>query len=418
MINHVLLSSNNKLLIIKLLLFFVLFPVSFIFLPEKLITPRIIGISFILIILLSMQYKSVYIKNIVIPKLTYGLLCVFVFCYVNSVIQNIFDYSILLMLLEYVFIYIPLASFFIRLLKFKFNYSFIDLIELITNLLLVQSFFVIIMFILPVFQDLIFTIIHFTGKTGGFFRLRNIGITGFSAYNNGYLLGVGFYLMSWLLVHKEAVDKKFILKWIILLLSSIIAARTSIIMILPAFLYLICFFNKKTVKKAFRLLFAMIIIVVILAFQGLSEEFIFFLNWAFEMFINLFNNNNIEAVSVIDKFYWMPPMKTILLGDCRYLGLTSEYYMSTDAGYMRLILYMGSFLSFFFYCVFISFFVKIIKNIKLNPKLNIVDIYFFIFLFFSLFIIQYKGNIFTDGKSVIFIFILIYSYLFQKKQLL
>ena len=69
-------------------------------------------------------------------------------------------------------------------------------------------------------------------------------------------------------------------------------------------------------------------------------------NWAFSIFVNFFTqgklNDNIGSTGhLINDMYWIPQLKTILVGD-GWFTQDGSYYMYTDSGIMRLTLYYGA----------------------------------------------------------------------------
>ena len=69
------------------------------------------------------------------------------------------------------------------------------------------------------------------------------------------------------------------------------------------------------------------------------------LDWIFSAITNYrrlghFYDNTGTVETLVTKMYWMPDIKTLFLGDGIYT-VNGEYYMKTDAGIMRPILYYG-----------------------------------------------------------------------------
>lgn len=98
------------------------------------------------------------------------------------------------------------------------------------------------------------------------------------------------------------------------------------------------------------------------------------------------------------------------LGDGYYGSPTGNgYYMATDAGYMRRLLYFGFFLSFFFYLTFIIYFISSAYFIKDKHIC-----FFLVSLIAIIMIAQYKGDFFIDAGEVFRMGFLI-SYAFRKE---
>lgn len=408
------LFKDIRLSLVRIYLFFLIFPFNFIYLPKILSSSRIFGIITSLAILVYlMKHKVKIFKGKFFVQFYYGLFIVFCACILNSSVQKVFDFSIPISMFEYLCLYIPSALFVTTYLKNKHDYTFQKLILLIVNVLIIQSFLVIIMILSPPIQEYLLSLMHLNGRFGGFYRLRQVGITGFSSYINGYILGMGFFLVSWLIVESKKVHYLLVFKALVLLISAMLASRTSIILLCPAFFYLLFNAKNSNVKFFFLLLLSLIVLIVLyVLYNDLSKEVDYLLEWGTEVFRSVLgqgDSHKIHSVEILEKFYWLPEVKTFLFGDCKYIADNGIfYYMNTDAGYMRMLLYMGFLLSSLLYSFILVFYFDIILKIKqcFNKKTG----FYFLFLFLSFFIVQYKGNLFSDGKSFFIIIFLMAGY--------
>src|SRR5699024_8016946 len=80
--------------------------------------------------------------------------------------------------------------------------------------------------------------------------------------------------------------------------------------------------------------------------SSLNQSFESWYNWAMEPIISLFKSGEIETASTnqLWDMWFIPELKTILVGDGYYGSpLHSGYYMETDVGYLRPILFFGFF---------------------------------------------------------------------------
>lgn len=408
------LFKDIRLSLVRIYLFFLIFPFNFIYFPKIFSSSRIFGIiTSVVILIYFIKGRVSILKGKFVIQFYCGLFFVFCICILNSLIQREFDFSIPISISEYLCIYIPSALFMTKYLKNNYNFSFYELTLLIVDVLIIQSFFVLIMVFSSSIQEFILSLMHSSGRVGGFYRLRQVGITGFSSYINGYTLGTGCFLISWIIVESKRTDYLLVIKALILFSSSMLASRTSIILIGPAFLYLLFNSNKINVKLfLLSLLIFIVIIVCYVFYNDLSKEMDYLIKWGTEVFRSLFStgeSHKIHSVEILGKFYWLPEMKTLLFGDCLYIGDKGfSYYKNTDAGYMRMLLYMGAIMSsvlyFFIFIFYFDIFLKIKQSINLRTGL------YFLFLFLSFFIVQYKGNLFSDGKGFLFIIFLIAGY--------
>ncbi len=107
----------------------------------------------------------------------------------------------------------------------------------------------------------------------------------------------------------------------------------------------ICFkFNeseKKIGKIAIVLISFALVVLVVLYFVNENIHNLF--AFALQPVFNLFENGSLRVSSVTKMFnmYFVVPVKTLAVGDGIYSAVDGGYYMNTDVGYMRVLLYMG-----------------------------------------------------------------------------
>ncbi|GAA4205093.1 hypothetical protein GCM10022289_24060 [Pedobacter jeongneungensis] len=131
--------------------------------------------------------------------------------------------------------------------------------------------------------------------------------------------------------------------------------------------------------------------------------------WAFELFQND-NGGKLETASSneLKKMYFMPNASTLLIGDGYYVNPldTTRYYMDTDAGYMRHILYYGLLGSFMMCIIYIMIFFKIYQFSHTLGKSRALKL-FSILLAAYFFISHVKGDLFLGAdmpiKSLFFL---------------
>ena len=83
--------------------------------------------------------------------------------------------------------------------------------------------------------------------------------------------------------------------------------------------------------------------IALFVLQSRNETIKTWFNWAFDLFVTFAKTGKFETESsnvLIEQMLFVPEIKTILFGDGMYTTLTG-YYMSTDAGIMRSLLFGG-----------------------------------------------------------------------------
>lgn len=143
-----------------------------------------------------------------------------------------------------------------------------------------------------------------------------------------------------------------------LMTGTFFAGRTGFIGVAFAGLYGICLLIKKKLageKISFQLndqekpiaiiagLAACVVLVIVIILFFTNEDIYNLLSFALQPIFSLFTEGTLEITSVSKMFdmYFAVPIKTLLIGDGMYTAAEGRYYMNTDVGYMRVVLYMG-----------------------------------------------------------------------------
>ena len=130
-----------------------------------------------------------------------------------------------------------------------------------------------------------------------------------------------------------------------LMVGTLFYGRVGVLFGIVIFVFL---FIRLLVKRP-KILLAVISIgvmgcVALVVLYNKSEAVQSWVAWAFDLFINFFKTGKLETYSsnvLLDKMLFVPEAKTMLFGDGRYTADTGSYYMSTDAGIMRTMLFGG-----------------------------------------------------------------------------
>lgn len=135
--------------------------------------------------------------------------------------------------------------------------------------------------------------------------------------------------------------------------------------------------------------------------------------YVFEVAYNYIETGHATTTSsshLINDMYFPISLKTLLLGDGKYAGETTAYYLGTDAGYMRNVLLFG--VGGLIMCLLIDFYL-LWGNYKLRNN-NISRMSICIFIYMCL--LHIKGE--TFGYLLTFhcmLFLIYFSYVFSYK---
>lgn len=147
-------------------------------------------------------------------------------------------------------------------------------------------------------------------------------------------------------------------------------------------------------------------IVLILSAAICSSKARSWLYWAFQSIVNLVLTGSMETTSSasLEKMYFMPNWKTIFIGDARYMTKRGFYYMGTDVGVMRALLFGGIFFQALRYStLFVT--LKQLKDDNAFSPARIVYASLILFVIFEL-----KGEVIAPIISIIFASALLAAY--------
>lgn len=328
----------------------------------------IVGIVLIIKFLLDNKYRYEVIQILKL-KVLVRVLCFLLFLIIYSVfiviIKSTYDFSIVKTFFNQG-IFIIIGIFLYALFKNKNKEH--EILKYIIYVFFIQSIIQLISFISNDVNEIL-----------NVFRPENIvaigterysGIRGLAVSSYGFFaLGCGYAIVYILIFDKwdDLFNDNIYVK-IFMLISMIFgglsAARSSIIGII---LGVVLFFIKKFLEgklnyinknKSYKLknlcifyFFTLIIFIIYIFLSNIDigEELIYrfekYKRFVFEMFYNIANEGSADISSLNKLFgemYFEVESDTFFLGDGRYMNeIGTGYYMGTDAGYMRNILFFG-----------------------------------------------------------------------------
>lgn len=277
-----------------------------------------------------------------------------------------------------------------------------DISDLIVYTLLLQSLIIYLMMFIPELRDIVqsHTLNDWQRDVmASYGGIRGLGLSGSAAFGLSVTMGVqGLVLHYWFNVRAYKIPsflKIFI--FLFAFVASISAGRTAVLGYAVGFIfYFVKYSSRRIIKSIFKYsLFLLLIIIVLFVYINtdpfLSEIFMLYSNYAFQFYWNWLDGHGFEVSSLqsLERMYFLPPNENWLFGDGYYTSNSGDYYMSTDAGYMRYLLLFGVVGSLFFYLgfLFISFVLYI--NIK---KFRLASVLVFLLILMG-FIFHYKGDV-------------------------
>jgi len=227
--------------------------------------------------------------------------------------------------------------------------------------------------------------------------ITRFSIGGFAGYGATILCSISVLLSCYLIKNKYKIGIVFVF---FSLLGNMFYGRIGILMSTICLVFML--FSFRSVIDFFRNV--IIIVLVVCAFY-IMFNFIddprldLWISWLIQPLDSFFTGlqyGYFTLGSSGDKLaygmYFLPDFPTLIFGDGRYTNGDNSYYMYTDAGYMRLILYSGIIGMLLLYLSFCFLSICAVKNLKYARQKNAVKIVFIAVL--MLFIEEYKGDAF------------------------
>lgn len=276
----------------------------------------------------------------------------------------------------------------------------------------------IIAIVFPPYREFILKTVSMSDYARGVIQVEKyrtrIGFAGLSVYSSGIKcalanLFVLFFAFKSLRERKK-ISFKIWFSYVLTILGEFLYSRTSLllsIILFVVFVFLVLtklgrvtLFLKFVLLGVFIVLFA---ILLIGQFEGDNAS----LAWQLEVLVNMLNGRGFNATSlnIMKRMAFVPSIPTLLFGDGRYAGVNGGYYMSTDLGYMRSILYYGLF-GFLFVVILVVITLKTIPGIRKEPEYRMLAIMSFI----AFVVFEIKGECMGIFYPVIFTLMCCTSY--------
>ncbi len=292
--------------------------------------------------------RQLYVRKDVIVQMFLVGLVVFYSYYISLTVgdgdMQIVELGFTLMLECYL-----IGSLLVNILKYR-GFTAERFLNLLTTVLALQGFLMLMMLIVPSFRDFIFGITGNIGKnqfiaTGH----RGLALSWHKYYDFSSFQSIGAIAIAFKYRYAHKLSRFDIFKYVLIIFSVVTSGRTGLIGVALSFaVFALSFIYVR--KRVIRYL-VILVFMPLLAYESLSvispqvynklNERL--LPWAFEAYYNYLESGEITTESsdyLLDNFYFDVSEQTMLYGDGRYKD-GNEYYMDTDAGYMRHILFFG-----------------------------------------------------------------------------
>ena len=246
--------------------------------------------------------------------------------------------------------------------------------------------------------------------------VRALGFGSGNFFFGGVINGFGLIFICYLIRNYYFSMKKGLFLLLILFFTGMFIARTTII---GLFLGLILLLYRIKIKRLILLLFSSISLCTLLFFSSSLFENIN-TSWAFDFIQNFFSGGKAtnSSLETLDEMWKIDmSLKSFLIGDGLSKYDDGSYYMHTDVGYLRNILYFGILGTVFGYFLYAFLICKLIvkeafyiKDIKLLIRIlyafllitnykGLPDFNFILFLIIAYFIINKNKTLVRNANS-------------------
>ncbi|MGF7482751.1 hypothetical protein [Providencia sp. SP181] len=283
--------------------------------------------------------------------------------------------------------------------------------------LLIQSVIIILMLVSPEIRDIIQSKIRSDEdieRMAIYGGVRGLGLSDSVAFGLAATMGLLGYIFVFYLKSIKAWSIYKIIIFLMCFIAALSAGRTSFLGFALGISMVI--FQSITPKTIFTyikyslltLLVCIIIYFILINLPSIGSTIQSYSAYAFQPIINYIEHGSVSVSSTerLQSMYFLPDnATTIFFGDGKYTNSDGTYYMHTDTGYMRFMLYFGALGSLIPYTAFLYFLYYSATRIK--EKNNS----FFIGIIILSFIYHYKGEIVffnVNYMKVIFLFSLSY----------
>lgn len=276
-------------------------------------------------------------------------------------------------------------------------------LTLICNSFLLQSLIIIFAFsyspfreIIQLFQDS--DTIKIAEQYGG---VRGLALAGAQFF--GLSIGYSFVvlILGFLYVKNAISTWRFSVFFLLYALAIFSVGRTGLIGLFFTIVYIMLASAIFDFKKIVRMCSVFILVcictffLIYLVVPGSIIDLLFerVLPFAFEFIYKYYEQGHLTttSTSVLQNMYFELPEKTIFFGDDLYTNADGTYYMYTDAGYMRVLLYGG--IGMLFAMVLNQFWQMYILSVNMRKTLQEKNKLLLSFIVVMLFIFQYKGEV-------------------------
>ena len=237
-----------------------------------------------------------------------------------------------------------------------------------------------------------------------------IGWAGFSGFRN--TISCTFSVVFILFLKLSRYSKMHIsnAEFIAIVLTSVMGnmfyGRIGIVASVGATIISIIFYRKFNFRILIRIIFVFlgffVIIFFIKSYVPIVQEWYIWMSKPFTNFFKTGHFNNYSTDMLLKKMIFMPEYNTLIHGDGRYTVVNygvKKYYMETDSGFMRQILFWGIIPTAVIYLMWLKLIFSVSRDFVLNAMLLFISVLF-----------EIKGEAYYEVIPILLVFTFVNIY--------
>ncbi|WP_158661045.1 hypothetical protein [Bacillus kwashiorkori] len=230
--------------------------------------------------------------------------------------------------------------------------------------------------------------------------ITRYGLVGFSNFRETFMCSLAAIFNVYIIVKNiNTHTKNGTMIWTLLILglgTSFYGRIGLVVYLISVGLLIFYLFFHKPRYFLLIVLSIAILLTVLISLKERNEMVNIWFNWSFDLFLNYFETGKLETGSsntVFEKMIFMPDAMTFLFGDGYYSNPNgSGYYMSTDVGFMRPLLFYGFIPTMIAYGITYFLLFSILK-VSLK-RIDVAGIILSLLLFIQIVLFEIKGEMF------------------------
>lgn len=229
------------------------------------------------------------------------------------------------------------------------------------------------------------------------------GLLGFSGFGCTLMCAAAVLLCCFMIVNKigkEESISKYVWRMIISLVGTAMYGRVglfaSVLLIVITLVYLAIKYKKFAILSGS--IFSAVLIVILFVANASYLQQISSIRWMFEGFFNYLDYGTFttKSTEALGNMYFWPGAKTFFWGD-GYYNVAGRYYMGTDVGFLRPLLFGGIYFELLYYATILPLLSVINKNFT---KRNGSFLLFIIIIFLVFF--EFKGEVLISFSYIVY----------------